>query len=537
MRIKPIGKLILFILVLGVVAGGYRLWQQRSGTAIGVAGGGRPTNGSENGGATSGGDSSSGGDDQGLLGRPLRVGVVTWPGYAGGIVANNGFKPNKQCIYWNNHKLLVEFLLMEDVDARAKAFARGGEGGVDIVWSTVDFWANELPGFLKSGVKAKAIMQVDWSRGGDAIVADRSIRRIEDLKGKRVSLALFTPSHWLLEYSLQNSSLDESDQERIVKNLVGKNASPDARTDFVAGKVDAAVVWEPDVTEALQKRRNSHVLVSTKTAANLIADVMVAREDFIRQHPDVIKAFIAGWFAGTGEANRNPDAVVRVLMDNEPLYKDLGEQTTRDQLSTVRWADLSDNTKMFGLDGSEPLFDRIFRQASQSWVRRGYISQATTAQAAKDDRFLRQLYAAVPKEVRVAPPKDEFKFPAKPPARARTATPVFTKPVNIYFGTGSATLDPNARQVIDSVALTAQTYSNAYIRVEGNTDNVGNPATNVRLSQARAQAVTNYLVRRYGFSRNRFIAKGNGPAKPVASNATNEGRARNRRTDILVVPK
>src|SRR4029077_17916420 len=127
----------------------------------------------------------------------------------------------------------------------------------DVVWSTVDFWANELPGFLKNDVKAKAIMQVDWSRGGDAIVADDSIKRIEHLYQKKISLALFTPSHWLLEYSLQNSSLDENRQNAIVRALVGKNASPDARADFVAGKVDAAVVWEPDVAEALNKRLNS----------------------------------------------------------------------------------------------------------------------------------------------------------------------------------------------------------------------------------------------------------------------------------------
>jgi outer membrane protein OmpA-like peptidoglycan-associated protein len=529
MRIKPIGKLALLIIALGFAFGGYRLWQQYQ-TKAASGNGGHPRTGAS-------GSGSGAGGDQGLLGRPLRVGVVTWPGYAGGIVANNGFKPNKECIYWNNHKLQVEFLLMEDVDARAKAFARGGESGVDIVWSTVDFWANELPGFVKSGVKAKAIMQVDWSRGGDAIVADRSIQRIEDLKGKRVALALFTPSHWLLEYSLQNSSLDETEQEQIVKGLVGKNASPDARTDFVAGKVDAAVVWEPDVSEALGKRPNSHTLVSTKTAANLIADLMVAREDFIRQHPDVIKAFIAGWFDGTAEANRNPSKVVQLLMDNEPLYKELGEEVTREQLPTVRWADLSDNTKMFGLDGSEPLFDRLFRQAGTSWVRRGYIDQAVTAQTAKDDRFLRELYAAVPKEVRVPARREEFKFPARPPAKARTAKPVFTKPVNIYFPTGSAALDPNARQVLDQVALTAQAYSNAYVRIEGNSDNVGNPSANVALSQQRAQAVVNYLVRRYGFSRGRFIAKGNGPAKPIASNATEAGRARNRRTDILVVAR
>src|SRR5215210_161703 len=203
------------------------------------------------------------GGDGSKLGRPLRVGVVTWPGYAGGIVANNGFKANKECTYWTKYGQTVEFLLMEDVDVRNKAFAKGGEDGVDVVWSTVDFWANELPAFVKDGVRARAIMQVDWSRGGDAIVVDPSITKIEDLKGKKISLALFTPSHWFLEYSLENSSLDDAEQSEIVKNLVGKNASPDARADFVARKVDAAVVWEPDVAEALSKRPGSKVLVSS----------------------------------------------------------------------------------------------------------------------------------------------------------------------------------------------------------------------------------------------------------------------------------
>ena len=224
-------------------------------------------------------------------------------------------------------------------------------------------------------------------------------------------------------------------------------------------------------------------------------------------------------------------------MENEPLYKDMGDQTTRAGLSQVRWADLNDNAKMFGLDGDDPLFDRIFKQASTSWVRRGYISQTVTPAVAKDDKFLRELYAAIPKEVRVPTPKEEFKFPPKVPQAVTTAKPVFTKPVNIYFGTGSTDLDANGRQVLDQVALTAQTYSNAYLRIEGNTDNVGSGQANVALSQKRAQTVANYLVKRYGFSPGRFIAKGNGPAKPVATNATEAGRARNRRTDILVVPK
>jgi NitT/TauT family transport system substrate-binding protein len=527
MRLKPITKFILFILVLGGAYGGYRYYQGMGETASGepkLNSDGVPVAKEIDG-------------DQGILGRPLRVGVVTWPGYAGGITANNGFAPNRESIYWKNHKLLVEFLLMEDVDARAKAFARGGKDGVDIVWSTVDYWANELPGFIKGKVPAKAIMQVDWSRGGDAIVADKSIRRIEDLRNKKIALALFTPSHWMLEYSLQNSSLDEATQAKIVKGLVGKTASPDARADFVAGKVDAAVVWEPDVAEALQKRPNSHVLVSSKTAANLIADVMVAKEDFIKERPDVIKAFIQGWFEGTEEANRRPDVVTKLLMENEPLYKDLGEEITSDNLSAVKWADLADNAKMFGLDGSEPLFDRLFNQAGRTWVKRGYISRAVTPSVAKDDSFLRAIYASIPKEVRPVAPKEEFPVKSKPPTSASTTAPVMTKPVNIYFATGASDLDPNAKQVLDNIATTVQAFSNAYIRVEGNTDSVGNVSSNVALSQRRAQSVVNYLVNRYGFDRNRFIAKGNGPNRAIATNSTASGRAKNRRTDIMVIPK
>jgi NitT/TauT family transport system substrate-binding protein len=332
------------------------------------------------------------GGNQGLLGRPLRVGVVTWPGYAGGIVANNGFRPSKESIFWKN-QLLVEFLLIEDVDVRSKAFARGGKDGVDIVWSTVDFWANELPGFLEQGMQARAIMQVDWSRGGDAIVADSSIKRIEDLKGKKISLALFTPSHWLLEWGLEHSGLSKEEQAQIVKGLVGKNASPDARVDFIAGKVDAAVVWEPDVSEALQKRPGAHILYSSKDAPNLIADLMVARQDFIQQYPEVVKAFVKGWLEGTEEAEHNHDRVVKLLMENEPLYKDLGPVETRKQLVTVKWANLSENALMFGLDGKTPaMFDQLFTRAGKAWVTRKYIKAALTPEQAKDDRVLKQLY-------------------------------------------------------------------------------------------------------------------------------------------------
>lgn len=467
--------------------------------------------------------------------RPLRVGIVTWPGYVGGIVANNGFKPNENSIYMRRYKLPVEFMLMEDADARAKAFAKGGKDGVDIVWSTVDFWANELPGFLKGDVKAKAIMQVDWSRGGDAIVADNSIQKIEDLRGQRISLALYTPSHWLLEYNIRNSSLTPDEQAEIVRNIVGKNASPDARDDFIAGRVNAAVVWEPDVTDAIQKRPNSHVLLSSKTASKLIADLMVVREDFLKKHPDIVKEFVQGWLDGTEEAYRNPDLATKLLMENEPLYKELGEKTTRDQLGTVRWATLADNVEMFDLDnmdrsnGQPPLFDKIFDTASRAWVQRGYIAMPVSPSIAKDTSFLQQILASAP----VARIDDRLPAPSSDPCSSKG---VETKRVTITFPSGRSDLDAQARQVInDEIALLPQTLANAYFCLEGNTDIVGNHQQNVILSKARADTVRAELVNHFKLQETQITSVGRGPDNPVCHENTTACYARNRRTDVKVV--
>jgi outer membrane protein OmpA-like peptidoglycan-associated protein/ABC-type nitrate/sulfonate/bicarbonate transport system substrate-binding protein/ABC-type amino acid transport system permease subunit len=498
-RLTPLGKVTVFILMVGFT---FCVWK-----------------------ISTGGNEVPGRSKE----RPLRVGVVTWPGYAGGIVANNGFKPNNTSIY-GKHNLWVEFTLQEDVDVRNKLFAKGGKDGLDIVWSTVDFWANELPGLLSNGVKAKAIMQVDWSQGGDAIVGDNVIKKIEDLRGKKIALAQFTPSHWLLEYSLSNSGLNDAAQREVYNNLVFKTASPDALADFVTNKVDAAVVWEPDVEES-KKRPNSHVIVSTQTITNIIADIMVAREDFIKAHPDVIRAFVKGWLEGTTEANKNPDKVVQLLMENEPVYKDLGAERTKRLLPTCKLADVVENVLMFGLIGGEPRFDKIFNEASKAWLKRGYIRTIIPPLEAKNDSFLRELY----KELLAVQPEP---CGPKPKGPARTnALPEIIERVYFRFAAVSAALDDEAKKTIDEqILLLVQIYPNAYIAVEGNTDNVGDPATNQVLSQQRAQAVVDYLVQRYRCHPERFIVKGNGDTKPVADNSTAEGRAKNRRTDIGIIP-
>lgn len=326
------------------------------------------------------------------LNRPLVVGLTSWPGYIGGLVANGGFTSSRESIYFKKYGLDVRFVLIEDVDARGKAFAKGGPDGLDIAWSTVDFLANEGPNLIKNGIQPRAIMQVDWSEGGDAIVAGENIHSLQDLKGKRISLVQFTPSDWFLENVLQKSGLSADDQAAIRRSLVFAQDITAARQAFVANEVDAAVVWEPEVSQAIKRRPGSHVLTSSAEWKNLIADVMLAREEFIQGYPDTIQAFIQGWFDGVAEARAHPDSAVRLLMQEELLFRDLGLDATTQSLKWVKLADLQDNVQMFGLDGSPPLFDTLFSRASTIWVARGYVSEALAPAQVKDDRTLRLIY-------------------------------------------------------------------------------------------------------------------------------------------------
>jgi OOP family OmpA-OmpF porin len=101
----------------------------------------------------------------------------------------------------------------------------------------------------------------------------------------------------------------------------------------------------------------------------------------------------------------------------------------------------------------------------------------------------------------------------------------------VEFETGSATLTPAGRALLDELAAVLPRIQSTTISIVGHTDNSGGRANNLALSQARADQVKAYLVAK-GMPASRFEATGVGPDQPVASNDTAEGMARNRRIDF-----
>ncbi len=110
-----------------------------------------------------------------------------------------------------------------------------------------------------------------------------------------------------------------------------------------------------------------------------------------------------------------------------------------------------------------------------------------------------------------------------------------TFPSDITFDVNSTHIYPGAYSMLDRVAEILNRYPQSYVDVIGHTDSTGSEAYNQRLSERRAEAVANYLKSR-GVLPERITTYGMGESQPIASNATPEGRARNRRVEIRIVP-
>src|SRR6185436_2636305 len=105
---------------------------------------------------------------------------------------------------------------------------------------------------------------------------------------------------------------------------------------------------------------------------------------------------------------------------------------------------------------------------------------------------------------------------------------------NVYFDFGKYTLRPESYTELDELVNYMKWRENERIEIAGHTDNIGNASDNQKLSQQRAEAIREYLIKK-GIKGSRIAAKGYGSTDPVADNLTYEGRQQNRRTEVRIL--
>jgi len=456
----------------------------------------------------------------GKKGDTIKLGVVTWGGYAGGQYFNKGFAPNSESRFLKDYGFNVEFKVLDDFNASREAW-KAGE--VDLLWVTFDAFPTEINNLKE--FDPKLVFQADWSRGGDAIVVQRNIKVISDLKNMKIAVAFGTPSHTFLLWALDSAGLSRDDVQ-----IVEVPSAIDAAAMFKSNRVDAAVVWSPDDQDCVESVTGAKVLTSTKDATHIIADGFFAKSAWIEANKDNLQKLIEGWMTGAAEINTNQSAKAEAA---KILAKGLNmpEDFCLNAINNVRLCNIGDNKNFFGLnrDYTGIKGEDLYNTMSEAYAQVGLVKGMTPVwRTVVDASFINNLSDNHPSQK-----AEEGAQFSKATADEETAESYTSKPVRISFASGQYILDENAKYIIEKEFVKiAKAFSTSRIRVEGNTDDTGAYQTNVNLSRKRAQSVVDFLVSEYGFDKNRFVVVGNGPDKPVAENNSEEGRAKNRRTDF-----
>ncbi len=511
-RLTTFSKLLIVFAVVAAAFFGFN-YLQNSGMLEGVGGGEGTTTGQK----TDNKKEFAKDDDV------IKIGVVTWGGYAGGQYFNEGFQASTASRFYEDYGIKVEFVLNDDVDASLNAWK---SGDIDLHWYTIDAFPTIMEG-LKD-FDPVVLWQADWSRGGDAVVVRRGINSVGDLKDKSIAVAELTPSHsfllWLLDAA--GMSIDDVD-------IKPQASAIDAAAAFKSGQVDAAVVWSPDDEQSIRAVAGAKILQSTRIASNIIADVFFAKREFAENNRQALQQIYQGWMIGAAEINSNPQAKDKAA---DILSEGLGipRSDAMAAINNVRLVTHGDNQNFFGLN---PAYKGVTGEALYARMTNEYKALGFANDAGN---WRRVAFPGAVQGTSIGGAIHEAEgtkdFTKVTDAEGAEKEAIATKAVSISFRTGEFRLDENAKYIIDREFVDiAKAFGNARIRIEGNTDNVGSKSSNIALSKKRAQSVADYLVSEHAMSANRFIVIGNGPSNPIATNSTADGKAKNRRTDFELI--
>ncbi len=459
----------------------------------------------------------------------LRVQLVTWPGYTPGLYFNEGALANTRSRFYKDYGFKVEFVKEDDLLNAADAWAADE---FDILVQTADAFPLYTAPDEMASLNPTAFMQVDWSRGGDAIIAKRGINSINDLRGKKIALAVPAPAQTMLITALESAGMSINDV-KVVKTTDNIAAAE----LFNSPDIDAAVVWSPFDIEATSKVPGSKILLTTVEQSHIIGDIMFAKKEVIQAKREMFNGFYEGWMKGVAELKDpgNRRKGVKYLAE----FLQFPEADAEAMMSTVHLASHGDNMNFFGINKSfrgmtggdlyNKMNKKFFQMKDNPKLAPNWKKVIATGPIINADSKLRgAAYAAEGAK--------EFE-PAT--AKEKSAPALASKPISINFASGQYKLSENAKTIIDiQFAEVAKSFGNVRVRVEGNTDNVGGRQMNMNLSQKRAQSVADYLRMTYNMSANRFVVVGNGPDKPVKgceTNSTANCKAQNRRTEFQLL--
>lgn len=281
----------------------------------------------------------------------LKLGHSTWVGYGPFYVARDKG-------YFKEEGVDVELVIMEDTPIKMGALMAGQ---LDLVASTVD----EFPIYMKPGIGLHYVLAVDNSKGGDGIVANKDITSIDQLKGKKVAFEQGSVSQFFLNALLKDSGMTQDDIEPV--NM----AATDAGVAFAAKQVDAAVTWEPALSQGA-KAEHGHILLTSADKPGLITDVVAATDATLADKKADVQGFVRAWYKALDYIKSNPEDASAIMAKGVGGWLE-DPQVFAETLTGIEYLDKTKNQEFFGTPQSPGQINKTLGAALDIWKGFGRI--------------------------------------------------------------------------------------------------------------------------------------------------------------------
>jgi NitT/TauT family transport system substrate-binding protein len=516
MRLTLVSKILLFVLLIGGLSG----LAYKTGTFTKAANQVKGLFGSKESESTLPSDSDQAYEKAGEINKQdgvMNLSLDEWVGWKSIIDANGGLTTQKGSIY-DKLGLKLNISVINDATQSSNALIKGDLNGAGY---TVNRYSFLYPKFKSAGVPVDMAYVTNSSTGGDGIIAKKGINKIEDLVGKKIGVPRFSEAQTLVEWLMSKSSLSQDQIADIRKNMVMFETPDDAAKAFFAGQLDAAATWQPYLSQATETT-DAHILFSTKDATNIIMDGIVFRQDYLNSNKDNVTKLVQGAL----QAQSMYATETKAIKNTFPMFATSTDEDVKGMTGDATLTNCASNISVLAKGGTAR---NLFTDMSNVWKSVGETADPTAADNAFDDSIVNGLKDKFPSEKAQTVQFTEDQRTAAKSQDNNQA--LLSKKLSVTFETGSASIAPESYATLGDFANTAKILNGTVIQIEGNTDNVGDAASNKALSEKRAKAVAFYLQSQ-GVDNTRFVVVGNGQDNPVADNGTDAGKAANRRTDV-----
>jgi NitT/TauT family transport system substrate-binding protein len=304
------------------------------------------------------------------LGAQARAGDITightvWVGYGAMYLA-------RDLGYFDQAGLHVN---LQVVDDNALAMAAEAGGRMDGSASTVD----EILKYRSKNFCFKTVAVLDDSAGGDGIVATDKITSLKDLAGKQVAMNEGSTSQFWFSYVMKKEGLP------LDGVTVANMSADDAAAAFIAGRVPAAVTWEPNLT-LVRTKKAGHVLMDSRSIPGVIVDVVQLRCDVIEKHPADVQALVNGIYRAVVYQREHPDESNKIMAKGVGGYLSKPEDFA-DALKGVRLYDQGMAADYLGTAAKPGPVADVIKLGNEIWSDLGKMKQPIDYSMVIDPQF------------------------------------------------------------------------------------------------------------------------------------------------------